>query len=100
MRWCRLLFSICRRAGSSLATCSVTLMRQGGAFPICGAVCLFFCGCIVGITPLPKRVKGQSGVIEKPFDLSFILVGQTPRTEVEEKLKHFGVGLQSQSFFV
>jgi len=39
-------------------------------------------------------------VIEKPFDLSSILAGQTPRIEVEEKLKHFDVGLQSQSFFM
>ena len=45
-------------------------------------------------------MKGQSGAIEKPFDLSFIQVGQTRRTEVEEKLKHFDVGLQSQNFFM
>lgn len=54
----------------------------------------------MGVTPLPKRVKGQGGAIEKPFDLSFIQVGQTRRTEVEEKLKHFVVGLQSQNFFM
>jgi hypothetical protein len=95
---CRLLFSICRRRGSSITTGSVTPMRQGATPAIC-AVCLFFCGC-VGFTPLPKRVKGQSGAIEKPFDLSFIQVGQTRRAEVEEKLKHFDVGLPSQNFFM
>jgi hypothetical protein len=62
-------------------------------------LCVTLLGCL-GVTPLPKRVKGQSGLIEKPFDLSFILAGQTLRSEVEEKLKHFDVGLQSQSFFM
>ena len=73
-------------------------MGQGATLAIC-AVCLFFGGCL-GVTPLPKRVKGQSGAIEKPIDLSFIQIRQTRRTEVEEKLKHFDVGLQSQNFFM
>lgn len=62
-------------------------------------LCVTLLGCL-GVTPLPKRVKGQSGLIEKPFDLSFIQGGQTRRTEVEEKLKHFDVRLQSQNFFM
>ena len=69
------------------------------ALTIFCALCVCFCGCLA-VTPAPKRVKGQSGVVEKPFDLSFIQAGQTPRTEVEEKLKHFDVGIQSQSFFM
>lgn len=77
----------------------LALVGVNKALAICGAVCLCFCGCW-GVTPSPKRVKGQSGVVEKPFDLSFIQAGQTPRTEVEEKLKHFDVGIQSQSFFM
>jgi len=54
----------------------------------------------LGVAPAPKRVKGQGGVVEKPFDLSFIQTGKTLRTEVAEKLKNFDVGLNTQIFFM
>ncbi len=43
---------------------------------------------------------GQGRVVEKATDLSFIHVGQTPRAEIEEKLKKFDVGINSPSFFI
>jgi hypothetical protein len=65
---------------------------------ICVSVWLCFCGC-AGVVPLPKRVKGQGGG-EQARDVSFIHAGQTPRTEVEGRLKQFDVGINSQQFFI
>jgi hypothetical protein len=71
-------------------------MRVGSALTLFLCMCLG--GCI-GATRLPERTQGPQGATQK-IDLSFLKTGATSRAEVQEKLKPFNTGVQSQRFFV
>ncbi len=59
---------------------------------------LLCAGCVVVVTPMPKRTTAQGRV--ENIDLGFIRVGHTSWAEVLEKLKAFDRGFQSNRFFL